>query len=163
VLHKHVDDEKGVTKVTSVDVWITGEIADELTFAFIRLDDNPRIIFQIKISDAWDRKICPYRLGVVFFDDVAEIDFCGSKENYNLDMQLLGSSNSFSYEPNCVSGVVWHGMINEGSGVIGKLLKASEVMIRVYLDDYTSKEFALEIQALDSLKKCVTAEILGLQ
>lgn len=144
------------------DAYVSAKIADELACAFVRLSGNPRVMLEIKITDGSHRKFDEYRLAVVFFDGQAEIDFCLCEAFDRITMKSSPPVVSFSFEDDCISGVVWHGQVNEGTGVIGKFLKTNKVVVRVYFDDYSFRDFAVDAPMLASLKQGVTSDILHL-
>lgn len=144
------------------DVYLPTRISEELACAFLRLSGSPRVMFQVKIADGSRHKFDKHRLAVVFFDGQAQIDFCFCQ---SLNQMTIDSSPpwvSFSFSEKVITGVVWHGRPREGTGVIGKLLETNEIMIKVYFDDYSSEDFAMEPSALANLQQCVRSDILHL-
>lgn len=127
--------------------------------ALFRLDD-PRVFLQVKIVDGSERELDEYRMPVIWFDGKVAIDLCLSKAMDELLRQSDPQHVSFSAESNAVSGVIWHGNSKDGTGVIGKLLDASSVTVRVYLDDYTIEDVSMEAGELASLKQAIRAQIL---
>lgn len=69
---------------------------------------------------------------------------------------------SFVFEDREISGVIWHGLVSEGTGVIGGLLKANEVTFRIYFDNYTTRDAQMAAPQLAALKQDVTSKILGI-
>lgn len=120
-------------------------------------------MFQVKIDDAKEQKFDKHRMPVVWFDGKAEIDLCDAKSTEQLIRSLDPSSDvHFSFQERAVSGVIWHGLVNEGTGVVGKLLKANEVSVRIYLDDYTTRDLPISSLKLASLKQSIMSDILRL-
>lgn len=127
--------------------------------AIIRLDD-PRVLLQVKIADGTLRKLDRYRMPVVWFDGEVAFDLCLAKAMDELLRRGDPRHVSFSFEESEVSGVIWHGDPKEGTGVIGKLLDANSVTVRIYFDDYTIEDVSMEAVELASLKQAVRAQIL---
>ena len=145
----------------NLEVYVPAKVAQGVDLAFVRLG-QPRVIMQVKISGLDGKRFDKHRLLIMFLDGKVELDFCDTK--YFSD--LMGgldptSAPSFSFEEQDASGVVWHGMAEEGTGIIGKILNSKTLSIRIYFDDYTFDEFTMSQNELSSMKKNISSEILG--
>jgi hypothetical protein len=144
------------------DVYLPIKTADGLECAIARIAGNPRVYLQITITDRLKGKFDEHRLALVWFDGEVALDFCLLKSLDAITMKLSPPTVSFSLEDRTVSGAVWHGHMDEGTGIIGRLLKTNQFMIRIYFDDYTSREFVIEHSELVKLKQGIKSEILRL-
>ncbi len=143
-------------------IYIPVELDAGFKCALFRLEST-RVMFQVKIDSTTGRKFDKYRMPVVWFDGKAEVDLCLAKSTDELMRSLdPGGSVHFSFEERDVSGVIWHGLVNEGTGAIGKLLKASNVSVRIYFDDYTIEDFLISSPRLAALKQSIMSDILRL-
>lgn len=94
---------------------------------------------------------------LIFLDGEVELDFCTIKSYSDLMARLDPSTApGFHLDKQEVAGAVWHGMAEEGTGIIGKILKASSLSMRVYFD-----EFKMPQDELSNMKKKISSELLG--
>jgi len=118
---------------------------------------------QVKINGVKGKRIDKHRLLLLYLDGEVELDFCDIKSFSDLMANLDSSSApSFSFEEQDVSGVVWHGAVEEGTGIVGKVVNAKSLSIRIYFDDYTFEEFKMNQDDLLGMKRKISSEILGL-
>lgn len=144
-----------------LEVYVPAKVAHGVDLAFLRLG-QPRVIMQVKISGLDGKRFDKHRLLIMFLDGEVELDFCDTKSFSDLMGGLdPTSAPSFAFEEQDASGVVWHGMAEEGTGIIGKILNSKNLAIGIYFDDYTFDRFAMPQSELFNLKKNISSEILG--
>lgn len=145
----------------NLEVYLPAKVAQGVDLAFARLG-QPKVIMQVKISGLDGKRFDKHRLLIVFLDGKVELDLCDTKTFSDLMRGLDPTSvPSFSFEEQDVSGVVWHGMAEEGTGIIGKILNAETLSMRIYFDDYSFDEFTMPQGELFNIKKKISSEILG--
>ena len=146
--------------MSKLEVYVPAKVAQGVDLAFARLGD-PKVIMQVKISGLGGRKFDKNRLLLMYLDGEVQIDFCDTKSLSDLMSSLDSSSTpGFAFEDQDTSGVVWHGIPEEGTGVMGKILDSKELSIRIYFDDYTFEVFEMPQDELRDLKQKISAEIL---
>ena len=146
------------------EVYIPVDIGDGLECAFFRLKElGPQVLFKIKFVGEPKRNFDKHRLAVIWFDNEVANDFCSTK-HVNDIMSNLNPNNRpmFVFENTELSGVVWHGLVSEGTGIIGKLLKTEKVVLRVYYENYTVHDAQMAAPQLAALKQNVMSKILGI-
>lgn len=142
-------------------MYISAKVAQGVDLAFVRLGE-PRVIMQVKIDGLRDKKFDKNRLMLMYLDGVVEVDFCDAKSFSELMSRLdPNSAPSFVFEEQDVSAVIWHGVAAEGTGVVGKVLAANSLALRLYFDDYSSEEFEMSPNDLLNLKQKISSEIFG--
>ena len=146
------------------EVYVPINIGDSLECAFFRLKElGPQVLLKIRLVGEPKRNFDKHRLAVVWFDDEIANDFCSTKYVNDIMVNLNPTSRPmFAFENTELSGVVWHGLVSEGTGVIGKLLKAEKVVFRVYYEDYTMHDAQMVAPQLAALKNNVMSKILGI-
>ena len=142
------------------DIYLPVRVGTSLQCAIVRLARDPRVLFQIAMAEELKGKFDRYRLAAVWFDGKLEIDFCLVERMHEMTMGLSPPAVSFAFEERSLLGVVWHGVVSEGIGVIGKLMEAGEVRMRVYFDDYTTQDFLVSAEELATLKQGVLSQLL---
>ncbi|MGS1134525.1 hypothetical protein ACVCMH_17550 (plasmid) [Rhodanobacter sp. UC4439_H6] len=148
--------------MSRLEVYIPAHVAQGVDLAFARLGE-PKVIMQVKINGVTGKRIDEHRLLLLYLDGEVELDFCDIKSFSDLMAKLdSGSAPSFSFEEQDVSGVVWHGSAEEGTGIVGKVVNAKSLSIRIYFNDYTFEEFKMNQDDLLDLKRKISSEILGL-
>jgi len=145
------------------ELYLPTPINSSVTCAFFRLK-TPHVYFQVKLSDNSARKLDKHRMPLVWLDDKVELDMGDTKSLGELSYRLDPTATPrFSFEDKDVSGVLWHGLVSEGTGFIGKLMKCRTFSIRVYYSDYTSEDYVMHASLLESLKSNVYSNILGMR
>lgn len=145
----------------NLKAYVAAQVAQGVDLAFARIGE-PKVIMQVKINGLNGKKFDQNRLLLILLDGEVELDFCDTKSISDLMARLdSNSSPSFSFEKQEASGVVWHGLAEEGTGIIGKILKSNSLSMRIYFDDYTFNEFKMPQDELRSLKEKISSDILG--
>ena len=144
----------------SLEAYVAAQLAQGVDLAFARIG-QPKVIMQVKIKGLNGKNFDENRLLLMFLDGEVELDFCDTKSFSDLMANLdSNSAPSFSFEKQEVSGVVWHGVAEEGTGIIGKILNSNSLSIRIYFDDYTFNEFKMSQAELSNMKEKISSEIL---
>ena len=145
----------------NLKAYVAAQVAQGVGLAFARIGE-PKVIMQVKINGLNGKNFDQNRLLLILLDGEVELDFCDTKSISDLMARLdSNSSPSFSFEKQEASGVVWHGLAEEGTGIIGKILKSNSLSMRIYFDDYTFNEFKMPQDELRSLKEKISSDILG--
>lgn len=145
----------------NLKAYVAAQVAQGVDLAFARIGE-PKVIMQVKINGLNGKNFDQNRLLLILLDGEVELDFCDTKSISDLMARLdSNSSPSFSFEKQEASGVVWHGLAEEGTGIIGKILKSNSLSMRIYFDDYTLNEFKMPQDELRSLKEKISSDILG--
>lgn len=146
--------------MSKLEVYVPAKVAQGVDLAFARLGE-PKVIMQVKISGLGGRKFDKNRLLLMYLDGEVQIDFCDTKSLSEIMSRLDSNSTpGFSFGDQDASGVVWHGVPEEGTGVIGKILDSRELSIRIYFDDYTFEVFEMPQDELRNLKLKISDDIL---
>lgn len=146
--------------MSKLEVYVPAKVAQGVDLAFARLGE-PKVIMQVKISGLGGRKFDKNRLLLMYLDGEVQIDFCDTKSISELMSRLDSNSTpGFSFEDQDASGVVWHGIPEEGTGVIGKILDSKELSIGIYFDDYTFEVFEMPQDELRNLKLKISDDII---
>ncbi|WP_298961732.1 hypothetical protein [uncultured Methylobacterium sp.] len=141
------------------EVIIIQAISDELNMAIIRLNE-PRVMISFELSKSSIRKFDQYRMPVIWIDGILAIDFCDIKSLHDFQNSIDPMHVSFSKNDDYISGVVWHGVKKEGTGVIGKINESSEVKIRFYFADYDIEDYVISGEELGNIKKETLEKLL---
>lgn len=145
----------------NLKAYVAAQVAQGVDLAFARIGE-PKVIMQVKINGLNGKNFDQNRLLLILLDGEVELDFCDTKSISDLMARLdSNSSPSFSFEKQEASEVVWHGLAEEGTGIIGKILKSNSLSMRIYFDDYTFNEFKMPQDELRSLKEKISSDILG--
>lgn len=145
----------------NLKAYVAAQVAQGVDLAFARIGE-PKVIMQVKINGLNGKNFDQNRLLLILLDGEVELDFCDTKSISDLMARLdSNSSPSFSFEKQEASGVVWHGLAEEGTGIIGKIPKSNSLSMRIYFDDYTFNEFKMPQDELRSLKEKISSDILG--
>ena len=121
------------------------------------------MLLQVKLVSESTRSFDKHRLATVWLNGEVAVDFCDTKSFNDLMSKISpGEPSSFVFEDREISGVVWHGLVSEGTGIIGELLKSDKIVFRVYFNDYTMQDVQMSAPQLAALKQDVTSKILAI-
>ena len=143
------------------NVYLRTNLDDNFECGLIRFAPLPRVLFQLKIGPTVGRNFDEHRLAIAYIDGAVAFDFCAIKALGVLFANLNPTDPPFFVSGKAdISGVVWHGLPSEGTGVIGKLLHAREVSFRIYFEDLSIQDIKVSSFGLAHLQEGISSKIL---
>lgn len=125
-------------------------LGKDISLLFQRLKDG-RVALGVALEAEFPHRLDKYRLPVILLGE-AVIDFEEFRKHFE-SLKEFATPLLFVFEPRFVVAGIWHGQLEEGSGLMGILARTKQLLVRMYYDDYTTEDFNFSFDALRDLQK----------